>query len=111
VRLHSGTAQKTLAELGISKRQSHDWQKLADIPAEEFEAGLAEATKPTTREGLPIAQNALSLTGVALLPRSHSIYILKSRGIGINHGGGGAAAVPLRLAASLGCRLPNQQND
>jgi hypothetical protein len=37
-----------LSELGISRHQSSKWQKLADIPPEEFEATLAGPEKPTT---------------------------------------------------------------
>jgi hypothetical protein len=38
----------TLTELHISKEQSSNWQKLADIPEEEFEQALKTEEKPTT---------------------------------------------------------------
>jgi hypothetical protein len=39
---------KTLSELGISRDQSSRWQKLAQVPAPQFEAALATAQRPTT---------------------------------------------------------------
>jgi hypothetical protein len=42
-----GTAQ-TLPELGITRKQSSQWQKLADVPPEEFEAAMTGPAKPTT---------------------------------------------------------------
>jgi hypothetical protein len=42
------TAEKTLADLGISKDQSSKWQQLAAVPKDEFEAALAGPDKPTT---------------------------------------------------------------
>jgi hypothetical protein len=36
----------TLTDLGITKDQSSQWQKLAGVPEEEFEAGLARPGKP-----------------------------------------------------------------
>jgi hypothetical protein len=39
----------TLAELGVSEKQSRQWQKLADVPDKQFAAALADRTaKPTT---------------------------------------------------------------
>lgn len=42
------TTTEKLADLHISKQQSSDWQQLADIPDDGFEAGLRRDEIPTT---------------------------------------------------------------
>lgn len=39
--------QATIEELGITYDQSSQWQSLADVPEEDFEAALAGPAKPT----------------------------------------------------------------
>jgi hypothetical protein len=71
----SPAAQSTLADLGVSKKQLSDWQKLADVPDQQFEGALADSTvKPTTAgiiratsepKSQPVADEALWLWGSA----------------------------------------------
>lgn len=41
----------TLEQLGVSDKQSHRWQQLADVPEEQFETALAAPEKPPRDSG------------------------------------------------------------
>jgi len=61
----------TLAELGISKRQMHDWRKLDDVPEDAFEAALTDPDKkPTTagiiRDAIPPSPEQVPVSNEAL---------------------------------------------
>jgi hypothetical protein len=64
-----------IAEHNISEKQARQWQQLADVPEDQFEAALTDADKPTTNGILssakqpdnekvtPVSNNALWLWG------------------------------------------------
>lgn len=52
----------TLSDLGITKDQASQWQALADIPTEQFEAGLADNGGRPSTEGM-INAHLLSKAG------------------------------------------------
>src|SRR5262245_14354237 len=51
VRSPEDTAQ-TLNDLGISKKQSSQWQKLGAMPQEEFDLAVGTSVKPPTTKGV-----------------------------------------------------------
>ena len=46
--IQGSTKQKQLQAAGISRRQASEWEKLAAIPGEQFEAAMAQAEMPST---------------------------------------------------------------
>jgi hypothetical protein len=64
-----GGQQKSKAEqlrhAGISPQQRHDWEKLAAVPADKFEAALADQTRIPTTNGINRANAAPKVTPVS----------------------------------------------
>jgi hypothetical protein len=53
----------TLSELGITRDQSSQWQKLADIPDEEFEAALRQPGRKLSTAGILAAARRRPTSG------------------------------------------------
>lgn len=47
-----GNSAPTLRDLGITEKQSHQWQRLAEMPKEEFEAALADPIQKPSTNGI-----------------------------------------------------------
>lgn len=68
-----GNALSPLKSVGVSKKQSSDWQKLAAVPEKQFEAALGDRTQKPTTNGIitaaaapkqkPVSSEALWLWG------------------------------------------------
>jgi N6-adenosine-specific RNA methylase IME4 len=52
------TKNELLENLGITRKQASQWERLAEIPQEEFERALDESVKPPTTEGILRAAGA-----------------------------------------------------
>jgi hypothetical protein len=59
-----------MTELGVTKKQSHDWQKLASVDDDQFNAAFANGGRPSIAEitgeekrSLPVSDDALSFIG------------------------------------------------
>jgi hypothetical protein len=46
------TTTQTLSDLGISRDQSSQWQKLGALPQREFDLAIGESVKPPTTKGI-----------------------------------------------------------
>jgi hypothetical protein len=58
-----GTASKPLADLGITRKQSSQYQKLAAVPQDDFEAALTAPGRVTTG-GIIAAQEPPTVNSV-----------------------------------------------
>jgi hypothetical protein len=47
-----GSKSDALRNAGISPRQAEDWEKLGRVPADEFEAALADRTTMPSSSGI-----------------------------------------------------------
>lgn len=73
VRRSTDVTTKTLADLGISKNQSSQWQKLGAMPQRDFDLAIGASVMPTTKgvlrefepekKGVPVHQDILWLWG------------------------------------------------
>ncbi len=64
---HSGVdpKHKVLERVGISTQQASEWERLADVPEEKFEAALAtKSVKDLTDKPSPVTSDALGLYGM-----------------------------------------------
>ena len=65
-----GKAPKTLADQGITKDQSADWQKMGEIPDDEFEAEVGFAGLRATQRVRRNVDRVLA-SGIGVVPQGH----------------------------------------